>query len=45
MLIENHERMVQVRLYPEKILARSWYYGGGLKWSIPDGLRLIVWDG
>ena len=65
LLRENHEPLVQVSLYPEKILARSWYYGEGLKGSIPEvwlregtyerllvaaeslpeGLRLVIWDG
>ena len=64
-LRENHEALVQASLYPEKILARSWYYGEGLAGSIPDvwvregvyerllraaeilpdGLRLVIWDG
>ena len=65
MLIENHEPLVQASLYPERILARSWYYGERLPgslpegWvresvyerliaaaeSLPDGLRLVIWDG
>lgn len=44
-LIENHEPLVQVSLYPEKILARSWYFGEGLKGSIPDiWLRESVYE-
>ncbi|MBQ7221327.1 MAG: M15 family metallopeptidase [Synergistaceae bacterium] len=65
MLIENHEPLVQVSMYPERILTRSWYYGERLPgsfpevWlregvyerliaaaeSLPDNLRLVVWDG
>ena len=64
-LIDNNEELVQASLYPEKILARSWYFGEGLAGSIPDiwlrsgtyerlltaaeslpeGLRLVIWDG
>lgn len=64
-LRENNERLVQAGLYPEKIIAHSWYYGEGLKGSIPeiwvreglyerlltvteslpDGMRLVIWDG
>lgn len=35
-LINNHEKLVQISLYPEKILARSWYFGESLTGSIPD---------
>ena len=65
MLIENHEPLVQISLYPERILTRSWYYGEKLPGSfpeiylrkevyerliiaaesLPEDLRLIVWDG
>ena len=64
-LRENNEPLVQASLYPEKIIARSWYYGEGLKGSIPDvwiregvyerllkvteslpdGMRIVIWDG
>ena len=44
-LIENHEKLVQANLYPEKILARSWYFGEGLIGSIPDiWLRESVYE-
>ena len=34
-LRENHEPLVQAGLYPEKIIAQSWYYGEGLEGSLP----------
>ena len=44
-LRENHEPLVQASLYPEKILARSWYYGEGLSGSISDvWLRESVYE-
>lgn len=44
-LTENSEPLVQVSLYPEKILARSWYFGEGLPGSLPEvWLRASVYD-
>ncbi len=45
MLVENHEPLVQVSLYPERILARSWYYGERLPGSYPEiWLRAGVYE-
>ena len=42
---KNHEPLVQASLYPEKILARSWYFGEGLRGSISDiWLRESVYE-
>ena len=45
MLIENHEPLVQISLYPERILARSWYYAERLPGSFPEvWLRETVYE-
>ena len=45
MLVENHEPLVQVSLYPERILARSWYYNERLPGSFPEiWLRESVYE-
>lgn len=44
-LIENNEPLVQASLYPERILVRSWYFGEGLKGSLPEvWLRESVYE-
>ena len=45
MLIENNEPLVQASLYPERILALSWYYGEKLTGSLSEvWLRQSVYE-
>lgn len=43
--MNNNEKLVQASLYPEKILARSWYFSEELEGSVPEiWLRESVYE-